>query len=75
MICELCEAEMALEKKIPLEFTSPRFAELGFFNVPSHTRSAEMYICPECGNVQFGAEPPEEEQPKNDVGADAHISP
>lgn len=53
---------MTLEKKIPLEFTSPRFAELGFFNVPSQTRNAEMYVCPECGNVQFGAEKLEEEE-------------
>ena len=64
MICEKCEAEMALEKKIPLEFTSPRFAELGFFNVPKQTRNAEMYVCPECGNVQYAAEKPEETEEK-----------
>lgn len=67
MICEKCEAEMVLTKKIPLEFTSPRFAERGFFNVPKQTRSAELYTCPECGNVQYGAEKPEEEQPTPQV--------
>jgi len=67
MICEKCDVGMELAETIQLNFTSPRFAELGFFNVPKQTRNAEMYICPECGNVQFGAEPTEEERSKKDV--------
>ena len=66
MICEKCGAEMALEKQIQLNFTSPRFAELGHFRVPQELRNAEMYVCP-CGNIQYGAEKQEEEQPKDSV--------
>ena len=59
MICQKCGTEMALEKKIQLNFTSPVFKENGYFKVPDEYRNAEMYVCNKCKNVQFGAEIPE----------------
>ena len=53
---------MTLEKKIPLNFTSQRFTEKGFFKVPKQYRNAEMFVCGECKNIQFGAEMPEKEE-------------
>ncbi len=50
---------MALERTIPMNFTSPRFAELGHFRVPQEVRIAEMYVC-SCGNVQYAPEKKEE---------------
>lgn len=56
MICEKCGVEMELSESIDLNFTSRRFAEKGFFNVPVIEKKAEKYTCPECGETVFAPE-------------------
>lgn len=47
---------MELSESIDLNFTSRRFAEKGFFNVPVIEKKAEKYTCPECGETVFAPE-------------------
>jgi len=64
MICEKCGAEMTLQKQIQLNFTSPRFAELGHFKVRDELRNADIYVCPGCGEVRYAPEMPDEPEEK-----------
>ncbi|SEL48030.1 hypothetical protein SAMN02910353_02705 [Ruminococcus sp. YRD2003] len=62
MICDKCEVEMNLAETIKLNFTSPNFAELGFFRVPKQYRNVEKYICPLCGKTGYAPEMPQDDE-------------
>ena len=62
MICPKCGAEMPLQSKLDLNFTSPRFEKNGDFKVPAVSRTAETYFCSECGITQYTAISPEEKE-------------